>query len=147
MGEVSPAARTLARQVLALEAGGQLRAEELARAVERACRRLRLHLADVIGPVGFDSLLTRALRLAQGEVPALERIALAEDLEPSLQGAHEFAATHGPVAAGDAFAAILAHFIWLLITFIGEDLGLHLIRETWPEIARRGGFTEPRARG
>jgi len=137
----------VARQLLVFEAGGQIRAEEFARAVERACRRLRLRLANAIGPVGFDSLLTRALRLAQGEVTTLERIAFAEDSELSLQGAHEFAATHDPVATGDTFVAILAHFIWLLITFIGEDLGLHLIRETWPEIARRGGFTEPGARG
>ncbi len=138
MGEVSPAARVLAQQLLAFEAEGQPRAEELARAAEQACRRLRRYFVNVIGPAGFASLFTRALRLAQDEFPMLERIAFAADADICLHGAHEFAAAHGSVAAGDALAAILAHFISLLVTFIGEDLGLRLIREIWPRIADGG---------
>ena len=47
-----------------------------------------------------------------------------------------FAWASGDVAAIEAgLSAILAHVIGLLITFIGEDLALRLVHESWPELA------------
>jgi hypothetical protein len=33
---------------------------------------------------------------------------------------------------------VLANIIWLLVTFIGEDIALDLVREVWPEIETAG---------
>ena len=81
----------------------------------------------------LPALGTRALRLAQGEYPDLSVVAFDEGAEGGLRGIGEFAATRAPDEVGDALAAILAHFIGLLTVFIGEELGLRLIRESAPE--------------
>jgi len=110
----------------------------LAEAVERADARLRGRLADLIGLTGYTTLLARAVRLAQAEVPTLERVSVDAGAEGGLHGVRAFALADGrdPTTAEAGLTAILAHIIGLLITFIGEDLALHLVREAWPEIAR-----------
>ena len=134
MREVSPAAKGLARQLLGREAGGSREPEELARAIGRAYRRLHQRLAPLIGPAGYNALFARALHLARAEFPALEDVALDERAETNLVGAVRVAvsSTRDLAEPAAALEAILAHFIWLLTTFIGEDLGLRLVREAWP---------------
>lgn len=131
--EVSPDARVLARQVLLHEAAGRVEPEALAAAAERAYARLHERLAGLIGSTGYAILFARALRLAQAEVAALEGVTL--DMEPPgcLLGAREFALAQTGDAAAAGFSAIFAHFFALLVTFIGEDLALRLVREAWPE--------------
>ncbi len=73
MPEAPPAARALARRMLLHEAGGRVEPVALAEAVERADARLRGRLADLIGLTGYTTLLARAVRLAQAEVPTLSR--------------------------------------------------------------------------
>ena len=138
MPETSPAARVLARRVLRHEASGRAEPAALAEAAERADARLRGRLASLIGPTGYTALVARAVYLAQAEVPALERVtvdALATGAEGGLHGVREFARASGDAGAAEAgLSAILAHVIGLLVTFIGEDLALRLIREAWPEL-------------
>jgi hypothetical protein len=89
MPEMPPAAQVLARRVLRHEAGGRAEPAALAEAAERADARLRGRLASLIGPTGYTTLVARAVRLAQAEVPALERVtvdALATGAEGGLQG-------------------------------------------------------------
>lgn len=135
MREVSPVVRGLARQVLVREVGGRQQPEALAEAAERAYHRLRQHLSLLIGPIGFKTLFARALSLAKSEFPILERIEFEERSDAGLKGVREFAVAHDPAEASDGLAAILASFISLLGTFIGEDLGLRLVREAWPQSA------------
>jgi hypothetical protein len=140
MREVSPAARALARQLLLHEAGGQPEPAALAGAAERVDTRLRGRLTNLIGPTGYSTLVARAVRLAQAEVPALEGITVdAGDAgaEGGLHGVREFALASGgdPGVAAAGLTAILAHLIGLLVIFIGEDLAVRLVREAWPEIA------------
>ncbi len=111
MSKVSPTAQALARRVLLHEAGGRAELAALAEAAERADARLRGRLADLIGTTAYTTLVARAVRLAQAEVPALE----------------------GVTATG--LTTTLAHVIGLLITFIGENLVFRLIHEAWPELA------------
>jgi hypothetical protein len=138
MPEMSPAAQVLARRVLRHEAGGRAEPAALAEAAERADARLRGRLASLIGQTGYTTLLARAVRLAQAEVPALEHVtvdALAIGAEGGLHGVREFARATGDADAAEAgLSAILAHVIGLLVTFIGEDLALRLIRDAWPEV-------------
>jgi hypothetical protein len=146
MPEMSPAAQVLARRVLRHEAGGRAEPAALAEAAERADARLRGRLASLIGQTGYTTLVARAVHLAQAEVPALERVsvdALATGAEGGLRGVREFARASSDAGAAEAgLSAILAHVIGLLVTFIGEDLALRLIRDAWPELPDGQGGSE-----
>ena len=149
MPEMSPAAQVLARRMLRHETGGRAEPAALAEAAERADARLRGRLASLIGQTGYTTLVARAVRLAQTEVPALERVtvdALATGAEGGLQGVREFARASGDAGAAEAgLSAILAHVIGLLVTFIGEDLALRLIRDAWPKLQDGQAEAEGRA--
>ncbi len=127
MSEVSPAAHALAQRVLRHEAGGRAEPEALAKAAARGEARLRGRLVDLIGTTGYTTLVARAVRLAQADVPALDGVTVDDretGAEGDLQGVRAFARASGddPGATEAGLNAILAHIIGLLITFIGEDL-------------------------
>jgi len=138
MRDVSPETKELAQRLLWQEAGGRLDAENLAKAAERILDRLRRKLTDLLGQAGFIALYRRALRLAQGEYPALENLAVDAKPDERLLGLHEFAAANSENLATfvAGFSTLLAHLIWLLVTFIGDSLTVRLINEIWPEIAQ-----------
>ncbi len=148
MPEVSPAVRALARRVLLHEAGGRVEPDALAEAAERADAQLRGRLADLIGLTGYTALVARAVRLAQAEVPAVERVTVdvGAGAEGSLRGVRALVlANSGDSGVTEAgLSAIMAHVIGLLITFIGEDLAERQIREVWPELAHGQVDTEER---
>jgi len=149
MPQVPPAARVVARRVLLCEAGGRIEPAALTEAAARADARLRARLADLIGLTGYTTLLARAVRLAQDDIPALEGVTVVAgepEAEGSLRGVPAFARASGDVAAIEAgLSAILAHAIGLLITFIGEDLALRLVHESWPELASDQAASEGHA--
>lgn len=132
--EASRETQELARRLLRQEAEERREPTALTVAAEHACARLRGRLVPLIGRIGFTALFRRALRLAQGEFPALVVLTINEGAEPWLAGTRELAAAHGddPDLVEGALAAILAHFIALLDTFIGETLTRRVIGEGWP---------------
>ena len=134
MHEVSPETLDLARRLLRWEAGAGRDSAALALAIEHACARLRERLVPLIGRIGFAALFRRALHLAQGEFPALDKLTVAEGAEPCIAGAREFAAAHAddPGLVETALAAILAQFIALLGVFVGEVLTRRVLAERWP---------------
>ena len=91
--------------------------------------KLRTSLTRFAGADGFTSLLRRALALARAEVPSLQSIKVGAD--GRLEGFELLAADTGI----DVAAAITAHLLGLLVTFIGEPLTLALVREAWPDIS------------
>ncbi len=136
MPEASLPARDLARRALLQEAGEHTAPATLAEAAERAYARLGRRLAVLIGATGYTVLAARALRLAQAEIPALEGVAVDAGAETGLNGLRAFALASGDAtAAADGLVALLARIVDLLITFIGEDLALRLVRDAWPEPA------------
>jgi len=151
MPEVSPGARALARRVLLREAGGQPEPAALAEATGRVEARLRGRLADLVGITGYTTLVARAVRLAQVEVPALERVTvdvhIGAGAEGGLRGVREYALANDSDAAAveDGLTAILAHVVGLLVIFIGEGLALRLIHEAWPVLADDQDNAEGRA--
>ena len=100
-----------------------------ATAAERVVARLRRELGRLIGPAGFDVLLARSLVLARRAYPVLARVTAGpggtlaglDDPAPDVSAFHE-----GSVA-------LVAYFIELLATLIGEDLAMRLVRSVWPE--------------
>ena len=129
-----PLSEKLARRLLRSEAADLPNAEELAAATARAYARLRTHLAVFLGEQGFDALWRRAIHVAQRERHAWDD-AVGEDSSPTLPPG-----LHGALRGGDAaeahtrLIAAFACFIALLFTFIGEDLGVRLIYQAWPDL-------------
>ena len=133
MKKVAPAIQNLARQLLLQEAGGNL--EEMVHGAESACSKLCFHLARLIGIVGFVALLSRALVLAQAEVPWLRAVQVKPD--GVLEGLRETPATQDRDEAEEGYVVLLAQFIGLLVLFIGETLTTRFIHEIWPEVRQR----------
>jgi type IV secretory pathway VirB2 component (pilin) len=120
----TPTIRALAQQLLAYEADEAGAAMPDAEVVCRVCDKLRRPIATLAGAAGFRSLLARALTLAKQESPALN----AWEVQPdgSLQGLNGEAAQAG--------AVLIAQFIGLTITFIGESLTLRLLNDVWVDL-------------
>ncbi len=95
---------------------------------QRITTRLHKDLGKLIGPAGFDVLLARSVVLARRTHPILAGIAarsggtLAGLEDATLEGAELHEAT----------MAIVSHFIELLVSLIGEDLAMGLVRTVWP---------------
>jgi hypothetical protein len=107
MDMLSASTRGLARRLLAVEAASQ--------------SATGAHVHDGV---------RRALALARAEVPSLQSIKIKPD--GSLEGCEALAveaANSGP----EGVAAIIAHLLGLLETFIGEPFTLRLVREIWPD--------------
>lgn len=127
MSMASPQVQALARRLLAFEAGHDDAAEARGDVVVRVIEELRLRLIKFAGMDGFRALLTRALTLAKAEVPALSKVRVGVD--GSLEAFVGIERSDEVVQAG---TVLVAHVLQLLVTFIGEPLTLHLIRDTWP---------------
>lgn len=118
--------RDLSRRLLAVEAAGA--SANGGHEAERVCEKLRVALTRFAGAEGFLALMRRSLALARREVPALERLTLRPD--GCFDGLKETFDGDGY----DAGTALTAHFLSLLVTFVGEPLTLRLVRETWPDV-------------
>lgn len=125
MNDISPAIRTLARQVVELESGQNKGTGEASRSAVRACERLREPLAQLMGVGGYYSLMSRTLAIARTEQPSLAAVRIRPD--GTLDGLENSG------QAREAAVAIMTHVLGLLVVFIGEPLALALVRENWPE--------------
>lgn len=104
--------------------GGVSDAEVAARMVTR----LYDALSKLIGQGGFDVLLDRSVILARRAHPALAGVeAGTAGTLTGLDAAHD-------AALGEGALAIVAHFMDLLATLIGEDLAMGLLRKVWPAV-------------
>ena len=115
--------RALAQRLLVLEGPLQGADDDPTAQAMRVFERLRVALARFAGSDSFASLVRRALVLARADEPALRQVSIKAN--GSLDGLEEI--------AGDPIVAIVAHFLGLLVTFIGEPLTLRLVRDAWPD--------------
>jgi hypothetical protein len=122
----------LARRIIEQEAGGSNDPTPSAAAVDAACRRLRDHLVDLLGSGGVSALLGRALHLARREQPVLAPVAISEQPDSCFSGLAESLAGSTEEEAAAASASVLTHMLGLLVTLLGEDLGMKPIRKLWP---------------
>jgi hypothetical protein len=129
-----PLPAVLARWLLAAEAGTTTDPQAFAAAGERAYLRLRAHLAILLGARGFDALWARSISLAQQAFHSAEGSPPAQAASTDAYGL--LAAVHGRDLAvtQQVLGIAFANFITLLFTFIGENLGRHLIRQIWPDL-------------
>jgi hypothetical protein len=134
MNEVPPALRDFARRLLLHEAGNGRSARDRADALERVCQALHGRLAPLVSSAGFDALVARAAKLASREFPFLAAVNGPIGTNCSIEGLRQAVEGRGPQEVADALVAILANLIWLLVIFIGENLGLRKVREVWPDV-------------
>ena len=133
MRRAAPAAQDLARRLLAYEAGVSQRPEARVEAAPPAVDKLRFHLSKLIGPAGFQAFLDRSLGLARAEFPWLAEVQVEPD--GALKGLREVVEGRDPAEAAAGVTAVLAHFLGLMVSFIGDPLTLRLMRAVWPELS------------
>ena len=136
----TPQMRDLAARMVAHEAaiGGTAAADTPA--AFRVCEKLRQPLTALAGSAGFRSLLSRALVIAQREVPILSDVRVTTEglLEDGVvhtktnQNRHGKAVQDKNELAADAGLLLVAELLGLLHVFIGEAITLRLIRDVWP---------------
>ncbi len=140
MRMATPQLRELARRLFAHEAARRGEPGGSAETMARACQRLYQRLNPLIGTGGLHALLIRALHLAGAEYPWLDAVKVEEHPGCSLKGLSEAAEGRGTAETSEGFSAMIANIIWLLVTFIGEDIILSLVYEAWPEIRTEAGI-------
>ena len=124
--------RDFAERLIAYETKGNKSFETKTAAVFLVGEKLRPHLAMLMGNVGYSALLSRALVLANAEVPWLRAVHAKAD--GSLEGLDGLAAQVNPAEIFEGRVVLLAQLLGLLVAFIGERLTLSLAREIWPRI-------------
>jgi hypothetical protein len=134
MPPVPPPLADFARRLFVHEAAGQQRHQDLVDAIERVCQALHTQLAPLVSTAGFNALIGRAVKLAAREYPVLAATSVITAPNCSIDGLRQAAEGRSPTEVADALVAILANFIWLLVIFIGENLGLRKVHEVWPDV-------------
>jgi hypothetical protein len=132
MRQATPQLKSLAQRLLAHEAKKSPSPGKLAEALEVCCQRLHKRLDPLVGAGGFRALLERALFLAKKEHPWLEGVEIQAYPGCELKALNEAMTGRQSTEIRETLTIILANVIWLLVTFIGEDIVYGLIEEAWP---------------
>ena len=126
------ALRHLALKVMAQHAGPAAGAEALLAAAQRAYDDVARVSAPLIGDVGVEALTGRAVHLAQREYPWLVHRREPEQAEGPFASLKTCLERQDPAVASECVGAVLATFMGLLVTFIGEPLTAGILRKAWP---------------
>jgi hypothetical protein len=132
MRQATPQLKSLAQRLLVHEAKNSPNPAKLAEALEVCCQRLHRRLDPLVGAGGFRALLDRALFLAKKEHAWLEGVEIQAYPGCELNALNEAMTGRKPSEIRETLTIILANVIWLLVTFIGEDIVYGLIEEAWP---------------
>ena len=127
-----------ARGLLRYEAGQTGDPDDFATGFQRVCGALHQRLSPLISAPGFHTLMARAIVLAARDFPLLATVKVTANGDCAVSGLPTDEAVRAPALVADAMTAVLAQFIGLLVTFIGENLGLRKVREIWPEVPFAG---------
>ena len=125
--------RDFAARLIALETQGNKSSEIKIPAACLASEKLRQPLAKLMGNIGLNALLSRALALGIADDPWLRAARVKTD--GSLEGFEELSAQIDPDEFFGGCVGLLSHLLGLLVAFIGEELMLRLVREAWPELS------------
>jgi hypothetical protein len=106
--------------------GAQLRA-----AFDLLCDQMWFRLRPLFGELAIRALFARALHVSQAEFRWLEGVTLDTGHRCALQKLDTVSRDLTPNVLADGLAAILAHEIALLSAFIGEDIVLPIVEQSW----------------
>ncbi len=135
MSQVNPVMRDFAARLIAHATRGTQSAGTNRPAVFQVVEALRPPLSTLMGDVGFNALLARALVLASPEVPWLRTV----QVKPTetRAGLEKMAAQAAPAELAEGRVVLVAQLLGLLVAFIGESLVQRLVREVWPDLPQR----------
>jgi hypothetical protein len=125
--------RSIAKHLIVHEALRNKSSEAKTPAAFHATAKLGPHLATLMGNGGFRALLSRALALANGEVPWLREVHMKAD--GALDGLEVLHAQLDPAEFLEGKVVLLAQLLGLLVAFIGPSLTSRLVGEIWPQIS------------
>jgi hypothetical protein len=134
MSDISPRLLEFAGRVLRSELNKGDPSGGFIVAFDRACSDLHDRLAPLISSAGVHTLIGRALQLASRDFQFLAAVTVPRDGRCSLAGLPAAVDGCSSEEVADAMTAVLAQFIRLLVTFIGENLGLRKLGEVWPDV-------------
>jgi hypothetical protein len=138
----SPAAREMARQVLA---PGSVEAADpagVAEGLQRVCAQVTGNLRRTVGDDGYQSLLARALALSEAEHPVLSDMFGRGQTNPRLDDLTAAVTENGPASVTAALEVLLAVLIDILSGLVGADMVRSLLDpERPPPRAPRPGHT------
>lgn len=104
-------------------------------AMQRSCGDLYRILETAVGPQGLQALVDRAIQITAREYPWIASVRTGSAADCPLSGLAESAERLSAAEAFEGYAALLAGIIWLLMTFIGEELTLRFVRHAWPNVS------------
>jgi hypothetical protein len=104
----------------------------LAAAVERVCQKFFKRLARVTSLAACQALLSRALHIPRSEYAFLGGVRAGSKGDSLIDGLRESLEGVDGVYARKGLEAVLGTLIDLLVSFIGQDLTLGMLREVWP---------------
>jgi hypothetical protein len=125
--------RSLAQRLIAEEhrLGGSVAVD--GPAAFRVCNKLHGSLSILVGTRGFRTLLVRALALAKGEAPWLDRLEIGANGTVVFPAELEQEMEPKEVAKGGA--ALVARLLELLESLVGEAMTRRLVQQAWPKAA------------
>jgi hypothetical protein len=97
--------------------------------------KLRPQLAMLMGEGGFRALMSRALALANTEVPWLKGVRVKTEGHGYLEGLDDLKTQVSAKEVTEGAVVLLAQLLGLLSAFIGEELVLSLARDVWPAVS------------
>ncbi|KYF72480.1 hypothetical protein [Sorangium cellulosum] len=131
-------AGALSRRIIEHEIAGREAPADVAAVIEGAFRRLHQVMSTVIGPLGFQAVVTRAVHLTRRACPGFDACHVTCGDTVVMTGMSELIERDGAAQAGAAAAVLLANVISLLCSFIGEDLTFRLLRRGWTGLPGEG---------
>ena len=133
MNRANPPMQNFATLLTTYETGENKSSDAKLPGAFQIIHELRPHLATLMGEGGFRALLARALTLAGAEVPWLRAVHVKAD--GALAGVEELRAQLGRDEFFECGVVLLTQLLELLVTFIGENLTLRLVREVCPKVS------------
>jgi len=144
MNRTHPQLRHFAKRLIVFDARCEKSSPATGSAVFGVPEKLHRQLTALMGEAGFRSLLGRAVILASADLPSLRGVHVKAD--GSLDGTAEFHAAFGPDEVLEGGVVVLARLLGLLVEFIGENITLRLVHETWPVLPLLGLDLENRGK-
>ena len=140
MNRATPKLRDFAERLILIDVKDSKSSAPKARAVFTILDRLRPCLVQIVGDLGFKSVLSRALALATADVAWLHAVRFNPD--GSLNGVDGVDDLDGleakvdPKEIAEGRVTLFAEFFGLLVELIGERLVLQLVHTAMPNVSK-----------
>ena len=123
--------RDFIKRVIAFETRGNGPSGATTPVAFAVCEKLRPQWANLMGAIGFRTLLSRALKMASAEIPWLNEVRVRAD--GSLEATEKMDAQMDPKTI-EGSVALIIKLLGLLEGFIGETLAMRLMQDMWPRL-------------